>query len=261
MPPVSSLSSYNRFILAFWMSDVGPVDDAIAWAGFSASYRQQIIDEYHAAGIALMVSAFGSTDSPTTSGTDPTTVATNLALYVQAYGLDGVDIDYEDMTAMNGNKAEAWLITFQTELRKLLPEPYIISHAPVAPWFTSAADYASGAYVAIHAAVGSGIDFYNIQFYNQGSDQYTTCTTLITDSGSSWPSTSVFEINSYAGVPLNKIVIGKPLDSGAADNGYMSPSTLATCVAQAQSKGWNAGVMFWEWVASEAPSVMATVRG
>jgi hypothetical protein len=43
--------------------------------------------------------------------------------------------------------------------------------------------------------------------------------TLITDAGSSWPSTSVFEINSYAGVPLDKIVIGKPLDSGAASNG------------------------------------------
>jgi hypothetical protein len=52
---------------------------------------------------------------------------------------------------------------FQTELRELLPEPYIISHAPVAPWFTSANDYASGAYVKIHQDVGDGIDFYNIQ--------------------------------------------------------------------------------------------------
>lgn len=67
------------------------------------------------------------------------------------------------------------------------------------------------------------------------------------------------EINSYAGVPLEKIVIGKPLDSGAADNGYMDASTLASCVAQAQRKGWNAGVMFWEWT-EQAPSLMATVR-
>ena len=69
----------------------------------------------------------------------------------------------------------------------------------------------------------------------------------MTKSGGSWPATSVMEINSFAGVPLNKIVIGKPLDTGAADNGYMSPSSLATCVKQGQNLGWNGGVMFWEW--------------
>jgi hypothetical protein len=68
-----------------------------------------------------------------------------------------------DMGAMNSDQAEAWLITFQKELRSLLPSPYIISHAPVAPWFTSANDYASGAYVKVHAEVGDTIDFYNIQ--------------------------------------------------------------------------------------------------
>ena len=186
------------------------------------------------------------------------------------------------MPAMNTNKAETWIIAFQTQLRKQLPSPYLITHAPVAPWFTSAPDYASGAYYAIHQAVGSGIDFYNVQFYNQGDGVYTDCNSLLNDSGSGWPSTSVFEINSYTGIPLDKIVIGKPLDSGAADNGYMSPSDLATCVAQAEASGWNGGVMFWEWtdvgcavssriclrsgrrsvlMLQAAPSVMATVRG
>lgn len=45
--------------------------------------------------------------------------------------------------------------------------------------------------------------------------------TLLTDSGSEWPSTSVFEINAYAGVPLDKIVIGKPLEPSSASNGYV----------------------------------------
>lgn len=27
----------------------------------------------------------------------------------------------------------------------------------------------------------------------------------------------------------------------------MSASTLAKCVSEAQAKGWDAGVMFWEW--------------
>lgn len=110
---------------------------------------------------------------------------------------------------------------FQAELRRLLPSPYLISHAPVAPWFTSANDYASGAYVKIHQEVGNGIDFYNVQFYNQGHGVYEDCTSLITDSGNDWPSTSVMELNWYAKVPLEKIVLGKPLDSGAADNGFV----------------------------------------
>jgi len=260
MPSVQDLAAYNRFILAFWMSNSGAVDNAQAWEGFTQEYRQNILQEYHDAGIALMVSAFGSTDTPTTSGTDPKQVAQDLAAWVIQYGLDGVDIDYEDMGAMNNDQAEAWLITFQTELRNLLPSPMIISHAPVAPWFTSANDYASGAYVKVHKDVGDMIDFYNIQFYNQGNDAYVDCDSLINDSGNSWPSTSVFEINSYAGVPLDKIVIGKPLDAGAATNGYMSASDLAQCVIMAENQGWNGGCMFWEWT-GDAPVVMATVRG
>jgi chitinase len=112
---------------------------------------------------------------PTTNGKDPITTAQSLAKFVIAYGFDGVDIDYEDMGAMNSNAAEAWLVSFHRELRNLLPEPYLISHAPVAPWFTSAAVYQSGAYVAVHQAVGDSIDFYNVQFYNQGDGVYEDC--------------------------------------------------------------------------------------
>nr|XP_019043356.1 hypothetical protein I302_07931 [Kwoniella bestiolae CBS 10118]OCF22286.1 hypothetical protein I302_07931 [Kwoniella bestiolae CBS 10118] len=247
MPSVDVLSNFNRFILAFWMTDRGAVDNAQFWEQLDSTTRQQVITDYHNAGIALMVSAFGSTDAPTSNGADPTQTAQALAKWVKDYGLDGVDIDYEDMPAMNSAQAVAWIVTFQKELRRLLPSPYIISHAPVAPWFTSANDYSDKAYVAIHEQTGDGIDFYNIQFYNQGSGVYEDCYSLLFDSGNDWPSTSVFEINSSAGLPLDKIVIGKPLDEGAAANGFIDASLLAKCVSQAQAKGWNAGVMFWEW--------------
>ncbi|KIY34695.1 hypothetical protein I305_02887 [Cryptococcus gattii E566] len=260
MPDVSELGYFNRFILAFWEATAGAVDDVQAWASWDTSYRNQVIEEYHDAGIAIMVAAFGSTDLPTTSGKDAKQVAQELASFVKAYNLDGVDIDYEDMSAMNSAQAVAWIVEFQKELRNLLPLPYIISHAPVAPWFTSANDYADGSYVSIHQQVGDTIDFYNVQFYNQGADQYVTCETLLTNSGSEWPSTSVFEINSYTGVPLDKIVIGKPLGANSASNGYMSASDLQVCVGEAKEKGWNAGIMFWQW-SDEAPSVMATARG
>lgn len=78
-----------------------------------------------------------------------------------------------------------WLITFTKTLRDRLPMgQYIISHAPVAPWFSDA--YASGGYLEVNKQVGSMIDWYdfcllrihrkrltpsryNIQFYNQES--------------------------------------------------------------------------------------------
>ena len=42
-----------------------------------------------------------------------------------------------------------------------------------------------------------------------------------------------------AGVSLNKLVIGKPAAAADATNGFMDTSTLATCVAEAQTKGWS----------------------
>lgn len=49
-----------------------------------------------------------------------------------------------------------------------------------------------------------------------------------------------------SGVPLNKIVIGKPANTGDASNGFIDTTTLAGCLAQAKSQGWNAGAMVWE---------------
>jgi chitinase len=98
-----------------------------------------------------------------------------------------------------------------------------------------------------------------VQFYNQG-EIYTDCNSLIFKSGGWFPSTSVFEINSYSSVPLSKIVIGKPLDVAGAANGYMSAETLNSCVKQATKNGWNGGVMYWEWQKSLATlSMMAVI--
>ena len=42
-----------------------------------------------------IVSAFGATDSPTSSGADAATTANTIAAWVKQYQLDGVDVDYE----------------------------------------------------------------------------------------------------------------------------------------------------------------------
>ena len=68
---------------------------ALSWEQLTSSQRTTYLQEYDAAGISLIVSAFGSTETPTTLGTDAATVADNLASWVKQYDLQGVDVDYE----------------------------------------------------------------------------------------------------------------------------------------------------------------------
>ncbi|KAI0065523.1 glycoside hydrolase [Artomyces pyxidatus] len=276
-PSTSSISGFNTFILSFLLIS-GAADQALEWQEISSSDRSTIKSQYASAGIKLLVSAFGSTDAPTSEGEDPVALANTMAAWVKQYDLDGIDVDYEagsgrlkiivrlldvplqDFNAFDGSSgsAEPWLESFTKQLRVNLPQgTYILTHAPVAPWFQANA-WSGGGYLAIDQAVGSLIDWYNVQFYNQGSTEYTTCTGLLTQSGGSYPGSSVFEIANN-GVELNKIVIGKPGNSGDADSGYMSPSSLSGCLSTAKSKGWSAGVMTWEYPDAGA-SWIKTVR-
>lgn len=80
---------------------------------------------------------------------------------------------------------------------------------------------------------------------SEGSNEYTTCAGLLTESSSTWPESALFQI-AASGVSLDKLVIGKPANAGDASNGYIAPATLAGCLEQAKEKGWNAGAMVWE---------------
>ncbi|KAJ7446689.1 glycoside hydrolase [Mycena latifolia] len=256
-------------------SDIsGAFDKAQEWTSLSSAQRKSIKAAYTAAGIKLIVSAFGSTDKPTTSGADPIATANTMGQWVIKYDLDGVDVDYEDFTAFDAGdgQAEAWVISFTTQLRTLLPQgKYIITHAQnllslthysaVAPWF-SPNIWGGGGYLRVHESVGSLIDWYNIQhpfkFYNQGPKEYTTCSTLLAESSTQWPQTALFQIAAN-GVPLQKLVLGKPATNTSASDGYIPPSTLAGCLATAKSGGWSAGVSVWEYPGAAAAWIQ-TVR-
>lgn len=73
----------------------GPADQAEEWVEIGASARSSIKSQYAAAGIKLVVSAFGSTDAPTSTGADPVGTANTMAAWVKEYDLDGIDVDYE----------------------------------------------------------------------------------------------------------------------------------------------------------------------
>ena len=64
-----------------------------------------------------------------------------------------------------------------------------------------------------------------------------------------WASgTSVGELMTY-GIPMHRLVVGKPVTSGDATNtGWMSATDLATAFSQAkQDLGWEAGAMTWQY--------------
>lgn len=52
-------------ILGFYLVS-GPMDNAIAWMQLTKQERDAVKADYAAAGISLMISAFGSTETPTT---------------------------------------------------------------------------------------------------------------------------------------------------------------------------------------------------
>ena len=85
-----------------------------------------------------------------------------MAQFVLDNSLDGIDVDYEDLTAMNkgDGAAEAWVTTFTQTLRQKLPQgQFILTHAPLAPWLSPNAQFAAGAYVTINKNVGTLIDW------------------------------------------------------------------------------------------------------
>ena len=92
---------------------------AQAWASLNDTERSIIKSQYAAAGITLLVSAFGSTDIPTTSRADPVATANVMAAWVRQYQLDGIDVDYEDLAAFEkgDGSAEVQLV----HLRRLQP--------------------------------------------------------------------------------------------------------------------------------------------
>lgn len=91
---LNSLCHLDLSALSFLLTE-GAFDKAEEWTQLTAAQRTTVKAQYAAAGIKLIVSLFGSTDAPTSSGADPVATANTMAAWVKQYGLDGVDVDYE----------------------------------------------------------------------------------------------------------------------------------------------------------------------
>lgn len=150
----------------FWDDPVHYCTNQSEFGTTNEEIQYNVKKAFNDKGIRLLVSAFGATEQPDTQGADPLQCANDLADYVIKNHLDGADIDYEDSGSFVHGTGEEWLIKFTKQLRKRLPDR-LITHAPQAPYFEEST-YKNGAYMTIHREVGDLIDFYNVQFYNQG---------------------------------------------------------------------------------------------
>jgi hypothetical protein len=108
--------------------------------------------------------------------------------------------------------------------------------------------------------VGHLIDWYNIQFYNQGNDAYSTYTTLFKQSGAWAQQTSVDELVKK-GVPRSKVVVGKPTPPKETENtGFVAASVLGGIFAEAERKGDGVRdiIMTWQYADDLAGSFVGT---
>lgn len=272
VPPYSHTYSYNTINLSFWTTNQGPVDAALLWCNAityvspqnpwgttTQEIQQAWISLYHQYNVKVLVSAFGATDFPTTQGTDPITVAEELAQFCIDNNLDGVDLDWEDNAAMETGTGEPWLISCTQKLRELLPSPYIISHAPQAPYFMGVTKYPNGGYLKINQEVGDDIDFYNIQFYNQDSSTYDTYDTLFNASNGWATNTAVKQIANQS-VDKSKLVVGKGVKPDDFFNtGYVPVDDLASYLKQGVDDGYSAGFMGWQFSSDTTGSWSATL--
>eukprot|EP01062_Namystynia_karyoxenos_P006802 TRINITY_DN12379_c3_g1_i1.p1 TRINITY_DN12379_c3_g1~~TRINITY_DN12379_c3_g1_i1.p1 ORF type:complete len:711 (+),score=255.39 TRINITY_DN12379_c3_g1_i1:83-2134(+) len=258
-------AGFTHINLAFWMNSA-PADAVQAWQGMDAASRAAALAYVHSKGAKLLISAGGATENVQgmISSNSPTGAdyGTRAAQFAMKYGLDGVDFDLElapgDPSLFKNGKAAAWIAAASVAARKVLGAAGVISHAPQAPYFGSWAGDAAGSYVGVEKKSQGAVDFYNIQFYNQGAGLYTSYDTLFADACSGagagcWAAGSSVKEIAAAGVPTDKLVVGKYLKAGYASNGFVAPGDLAAMFKKARGDmGWQAGAMVWMYDTGDA---------
>jgi len=264
-------AGYNVIVLAFLLSS-SAADMAGAWQGAGAAAQIAAVSYAHSKGAVVMISAAGSTDQPWTTFASGAGYGTYAGQWAQSNNLDGVDFDVENLApgfiagSFSGTQFAQYLADASIAAKKFVK---FVSHAPQAPYFGAVGSNTmwpgtSGGYSSVEALANGAVDFYNVQFYNQGATCYTTYAGLFTSSASDcsvFPGTSVQEIKGY-GIPLSKLTVTKYLLTADGGNGYVSATALNRLLAQGEADTTNpytGGVSCWAYAASSSKSWIAAV--
>lgn len=249
-----------------------------AWTEFSASQRDSIINSMNSKNMKLLLSFGGAStfkdvgaqsifSSPTYS--DPSILAQELTNHCVNYRYHGIDLDIEHFpTTTTYNDTDKLAIYFgqlsqyiKQKSSSILGYPVIVSHAPQSPYFNGPSDSSLSLYGYIYSRIekmyGMYIDFYNIQYYNQGSN-YTDYYSIFTNDNTFKASVLQLiyggDINSnYQYMDSSKIVVGKGSNLDESAGGgyiplYISPVTNSNCMAgfvEAAKYDGNPNVVNW----------------
>ena len=113
----------------------------------------------------------------------------------------------------------------------------------------------------IHQEVGSLIDWYNIQYYNQGASTYASYDALFVKADGWATGTAVQELISR-GIPKEKLLVLKPVADGDATNtGGVAVGQLATIFTQAVATGWNTGTGGWQYKSDPSGAWISQLAG
>lgn len=160
-----------------------------------------------------------------------------VAEYVAANGLNGVDIDYEDDKGFTGTyDGVSFMIALTNGLaQNLPPEQTIITHAPQTPYWGS---HYNKAYTQIWQGAGNQITWLNNQFYNNSRYDAT-------------PDLKVEWYNNIARVTgARQLMMGVPVSAAGGDEGYIPLDQMISQVIEPLQANWGpefGGVMGWQF--------------
>lgn len=252
-------AGYNLIILAFFVNSVS-WDCTIAWGSMSEATQLSTIAYAHSKGARIIASTGGSTDSPYGLVTG-SAYGSSVARWVANNHLDGMDFDLENFGrnfafgALSTTQTVQWVADATNAARTILGSSAIITHAPQPPYFGANSGWDDG-YTKIYKLAPS-INFFLVQFYNNGPTN--TYESMFLNNANGGSVTSMVA----GGIPMNKIVIGKPVhanDIGDVTQGYNTAAEMHSIVTQAKSElGWNAGVMGWQWTGTQDSAWINTI--
>jgi hypothetical protein len=240
-----------------------PVDYFGSDTGFgetNGEIRANLRRLYNAGKVQVLVTAFGSGEYPTSSGYNAVDCAQKLGSFVLSNNLDGCDISWQDTSAFKYGTGEQWLISFQTQLRQILPNHTIV-HSPFASYFKEDL-YPNKGYAAVNTKVGAGINFYNIKYFNQSTSKYDNYQDLFNVASGIYTGTAVNELIAK-NINKNKIVIAKPVSPSDTDgSGWMDLNKLGECLSSAYNNiNWFAGLAIWQYSSDVRGKAMTTAAG
>lgn len=252
---IKSDTDYTHMIFAFWINEgIGAVDAGKIWQ--ESNQIDEVLDMLHSNGIKAMISGGGGeyngerllpiTNNPG-GGAE---YGKALAEFAKKYKFDGMDFDIEDTDSLSAGIATEWLVEATKAAKEIYPEA-IISHAPQAPYFDEG--FRSN-YIQVEEKVGDIIDFYSIQFYNQGSyyGSYDTYENLFIKAGGGTALNQIVEKSKNKDDLMSKLIVGKIVDQNAGSTGYVEPDKFAEILSEGVKNGMTpGGVMGWQWLSDE----------